>query len=126
MLGTLDEWLPAEGKPNTWRRVVNGKIDGAAGEVTIVNPARWPTFADYWAWRQAEANKPERRLVPKRVIIDRLYEAGLLAAARKALDAAPLYTRERWAARDAVFADDPESIAFLKAIGADPAVILAP
>lgn len=126
MLGTLDEWLPAEGKPNTWHRVVNGEVDAAAGEVHITNPARWPTFADYWAWRQSEEAKPERRLVPKRVIIDRLHAAGLLDAARNALDSAPLYTRERWNARDAIYADDPESIAFLRAVGADPDVILAP
>lgn len=69
--------------------------------------------------------EPERRLVAKRVIIDRLHAAGLLDIARKALDAAPLYTRERWNARDAVFADDPESIAFLRLIGADPDTILA-
>ena len=70
--------------------------------------------------------EPERRLVPKRLIIDRLHAAGLLDIARKALDAADLYTRERWNARDAVFADDPESVAFLRLIGADPDVILAP
>ena len=70
--------------------------------------------------------EPERRLVPKRLIIDRLHAAGLLDIARKALDAADLYTRERWNARDAVFADDPDTIGFLRLIGADPIVILAP
>lgn len=69
--------------------------------------------------------EPERRLVAKRVIIDRLHAAGLLEIARKTLDAAPLYTRERWNSRDAVFADDPETIAFLRLIGADPDTILA-
>lgn len=124
--GSLDQWLPVEGKPNTWRRVVNGETDEEAGEVTILNPARWPTFADYWMWRQGEEAKSERHLVPKRVIIDRLHAAGLLDIARKALDAADLYTRERWNARDAVFADDPETISFLRLIGADPDAILAP
>ena len=72
------------------------------------------------------AVEPERRLVPKRLIIDRLHAAGLLEIARKALDRADLYTRERWNARDAVFADDPDTVGFLRLIGADPDTILAP
>lgn len=67
------------------------------------------------------------RLVPKSLIIKRLHEAGKLAAASAALNA-NLYLRERWYAPDrpAVYADDPEALALLAAIGADPAVILAP
>ena len=67
-----------------------------------------------------------RVLVPKRLIVDRLQAAGLLEAARAALDAADLYTRERWNTRDAVYADDAPAVALLAAIGADPAAILAP
>lgn len=67
-----------------------------------------------------------RVLVPKSMIIDRLQAAGLLAAARAALDAADLYTRERWNTRDAVYADDATAIALLEAIGADPDQILTP
>ena len=81
---------------------------------------------DGWAVPRGPEPEPERRLVPKRIIIDRLHAAGLLDIARKALDAAPLYTRERWNVRDAVFADDPETIGFLRLIGADPETILAP
>lgn len=69
--------------------------------------------------------KPAPRLVLKRVIVDRLYADGKLEIARAALDAQPLYTRERWNSRDSVYATDPDTIALLKAIGADPAVILA-
>lgn len=65
------------------------------------------------------------RLVLKRVIVDRLYAAGKLEAARAALDAQPLYTRERWNSRDSVYATDPDTIALLKAIGADADAILA-
>jgi hypothetical protein len=67
-----------------------------------------------------------RRIVRKSDIVTRLHEAGLLAAASKALNA-DLYTRERWYAADypAIYADDPEALALLKAIGADPEVILA-
>lgn len=71
------------------------------------------------------APKPQPRLVLKRVIVDRLYAAGKLEAARAALDAQSLYTKERWNSRDAVFASDPDTIALLKAIGADVAAILA-
>jgi hypothetical protein len=60
------------------------------------------------------------------VIVDRLQAAGNLPAARAALDAADLYTRERWSAREAIYADDPTAIALLQAIGADPEAILAP
>jgi hypothetical protein len=65
-----------------------------------------------------------RILVPKRLIVDRLHAAGLLDDARAALDAADLYTRERWNTREAIYADDIGAIALLTAIGADPAAIL--
>src|SRR6266849_6437830 len=65
-----------------------------------------------------------RLLIAKSVIIDRLQAAGKLNAARKALDAADLYTRERWNSRSMIYADDPTAVALIKAIGADPAVIL--
>lgn len=68
-----------------------------------------------------------RRTVAKSLIITRLNEAGKLAAARQALNA-DIYRRERWYAPDKpdVFADDPEALALLAAIGADPAIIMAP
>lgn len=66
-----------------------------------------------------------RGLVPKAVIIDRLHGAGLLEAARIALDSADLYTRERWNVRDAIYSDDATAIALLAAIGADPTEVLA-
>jgi hypothetical protein len=66
-----------------------------------------------------------RRLVPRATIIDRLHSAGKLDAARAALDAADLYTRERWNARDAIYADDATAIALLNAIGANASEILA-
>jgi hypothetical protein len=66
-----------------------------------------------------------RILVPKRLIIERLHAAGRLEAARAALDATDLYTRERWNTRDAIYADDESAIALLDAIGADADAILA-
>ncbi len=76
--------------------------------------------------REAAEGLPLRRLVRASVIVDRLQAAGKLQAARAALDAADLYTRERWNARDAIYADDPTAIALLQAIGADPCAILGP
>lgn len=79
----------------------------------------------------AETTKPEpedgKRLVPKSVIVSRLIEAGKIAAAYQALNSKPEYWA-RWVASDrpAINHDDPDALALLKAIGADPAVILAP
>lgn len=70
-------------------------------------------------------NPTPMHLVPKRVIVDRLQAAGLLAKARAALDAQDLYTRERWNSRDSILANDPTTIALLTAIGADVQAILA-
>ncbi len=69
--------------------------------------------------------KPEPRLVRKSLIIDRLQDAGKLEAAYAALQAAPLYDRQRWEVRDSVYYNDPTMLAALNAIGADPAVIMA-
>ena len=55
-----------------------------------------------------------RRLVRRSVIVDRLQAAGKLEAARAVLDTADLYTRERWNAREAIYADDPTAIALLR------------
>jgi hypothetical protein len=89
--------------------------------------------AEYDAWLAA-GNKPAayvpppslRRLVPKFIIVDRLITAGKLAAARAALDAAPLEIRERWNAYTAIYADDETALNLLAAIGADPVTTLAP
>lgn len=87
-------------------------------------------WIEYQAWRE-RGGTPDpapvsRRAVAKSLIVERLNAAGKLAAARAALDA-DLYARERWYAPDkpAIYADDPEALALLQAIGADPDVILA-
>lgn len=71
-------------------------------------------------------DKKPPRLVPKRIIVDRLQSAGLLEAARAAIDAADLHTRERWNTRTDIFANDPTALQMCEVIGADPAVIFAP
>jgi hypothetical protein len=73
-----------------------------------------------------EQNVPPYHRVPTRLIVDRLNEVGKLAVARAALDAADLYTRERWNNRQEIYADDLDARGLLHAIAADPDVILAP
>lgn len=109
------DWQAPEGAKMipSGRASIGDRYDDARGG--------FPADLDY----EEPGVEPERRLVPKRIIIDRLHAAGLLDIARKALDAADLYTRERWNARDAVFADDPDTVGFLRLIGADPDTILA-
>lgn len=68
-----------------------------------------------------------RRRVDRLTIIKRLDVLGLLDEAEAAILAAPALTRWRWnTATEGVYSDDPETIAFLEAIGANPDAILAP
>lgn len=68
-----------------------------------------------------------RRKVPKSVITARLIAAGKMEAAKQALDA-DAAAFGRWIASDrpAIHADDPDAVALLEAIGADPDEIMAP
>lgn len=97
-------------------KMVNGKEVVCSAEEEAEIRAEWA----------ANAAKAQRVLIPSSVIVDRLQQDGLLEKARAALDAAPLYARERWNTRTAIYADDPDTIALLKSIGADPQKILAP
>ena len=63
---------------------------------------------------------------PARTIVDRLIAAGLDGAAEAALTAAGTSVRRRWESRWWVWSDDANATAILTAIGANPAVILAP
>jgi len=69
---------------------------------------------------------PPKRTVLKSVIVARLIAAGLVAAARAALEA-DAAAWGRWVASDrpAVNCDDPDALALLAAIGADPDAIMA-
>lgn len=67
-----------------------------------------------------------RRKVDRLLIVKRLDVAGKLAAAEAAMLETDPLTRQRWnMATGGVYADDPDTIDFLKTIGADPSVILA-
>ena len=93
-----------------------------------------PMPASLWA-AMPKAPAAARYLVPRLLILDRLTTAGKLRAALNALKLdAPVLTmtdadlrlRERWLAATAIYSDDPEAIALIRGVGADPAVILAP
>lgn len=115
------------------RHVLEPGDDLAGEDEGIVSLARATWTAEIVASYRADKARFQRsipavrRMVPKSVIIDRLHSAGKLAAASEALNA-DVYARERWYAPDkpAVSADDRETIALFKAIGADPNAILAP
>lgn len=69
---------------------------------------------------------PPTRTVLKSVIISRLIDAGKIEAARAALDQDAAAYARWWAPdRPAINYDDPDALALLQAIGADPQVILA-
>jgi hypothetical protein len=69
---------------------------------------------------------PQRYLVDKALIVDRLIAGAKADAAFAAFDQLPRATREKWNTRNAIYSDDPDALALLKAIGADPSMILAP
>lgn len=112
------------------------KLSGGAFSINSFSfPANWldlatPDDLTHWGITVEVLPDPEpvqvRRMVQKSTIIRRLYEAGLLPAARQALDS-DLYARERWYSPDkpALYFDEPEALGFLQSIGADPAVIMA-
>lgn len=72
------------------------------------------------------APPPERRLVDKGVITERIIAAGKLREALAALATLSLEDQQRWANKAAVYADDERARGLLAHIGLDPDVILAP
>lgn len=72
-------------------------------------------------------NPRARRKVLKSVVVARLISAGKIGAAKAALESSPA-AFARWFASDrpAVYFDDPDALALLSAIGADPDQIMAP
>ncbi|HWK44931.1 MAG TPA: hypothetical protein VNT30_09430 [Stellaceae bacterium] len=95
-----------------------------------------PNNADYVAYEAwlaaghtpeapAAAVVPQPTYISRLVIVDRLHAAGLLPAALTAL-AADSVSQARWQAATEILTTDATALALLMAIGADPAVILAP
>ncbi|MFI5409152.1 hypothetical protein [Kaistia sp. UC242_56] len=78
-------------------------------------------------WILEDEPPAPRRQVLKAVVEQRLIEAGLMDAAFAALSSSGVLFA-RWYSRisDSVFFDDPDALALLDVIGADPEVIMAP
>jgi hypothetical protein len=83
-----------------------------------------PSDAEILAEVARLASLPPRYKVRKSTIISRLTDAQL----SQAISMLTVRQQERWRAPDqpAVNADDAETIAIVKAVGADPAVVMAP
>ena len=105
-------------------RVVNG----------CMVPLTDAEIAERAAEEAAYVRPPPRWEVPQLVVVRRLTAAGRLRAALTGLRLdepaadltdAELVLRESWRAAATLYSDDADVIAFLSAIGADPAVILA-
>ena len=114
------------GSDNIVQRVSNTVSDAAY-------PLRWVDCSDDVMANQYRYDgnsfvrirtTPNRR-VSKSDIVVRLQAVGLLEVAKAAIDS-NLYTRERWYApgQSWVYSNDPEAIALLEQIGADPYEIL--
>lgn len=72
-------------------------------------------------------SEPTRPSVPKSIVQARIITAGKMGDAKAMLDADPV-AFARWFAPDwpAVYCDDANAVAFVTALGLDPAEILAP
>jgi hypothetical protein len=110
------------------KRMVIGQVDEKGKVIepyeVDLTPEEEATVRAEW---EQNAPAPSRRRVPKQLIIARLNDAGKLDAANAALEA-DVYAKARWytPGQDTVFADDPDTVTMLAAIGADPDTILAP
>ncbi|TGQ19339.1 hypothetical protein [Mesorhizobium sp. M00.F.Ca.ET.217.01.1.1] len=121
-------WIVARDETRFWSSAAAAYVtelpEGAGVSRIASEEELWDVLVAKFPQGLPEARRPPR-LVPKRVIVDRLQSAGLLEAARAAIDAADLYTQERWNTRTDIFANDPTALALLEMIGGDPAIIFA-
>lgn len=118
----------------TYKLLASGGVQRLADGACIPEDERNADWRAYQDWLAAgntpdPADQPaaERRKVLKSTVVARLIATGKINAAFAALNANKA-AFARWFSPDhpAVYADDPEALALLAAIGADPAVILAP
>ncbi|MER8806016.1 hypothetical protein [Mesorhizobium australicum] len=119
-------WIVAGDESQFWSSAAAAYVDALPDRAAVTcissESELWDVLREHFPDGLPIEERPPR-LVPKRVIIDRLQASGLLDAAKAAIDAADLYTQERWNSRTDIFATDPTALAMLLAIGGDPAVI---
>ena len=129
-------WIVAGNENQTWSSAAGGVV--AAADVTYLawcGMDGWPTRISSEAELDAVlaaaglgdlAPHPPKRTVLKSVIIARLIAVGKIDAAKAALDAdAALYARWWAPDRSAINCDDPDALALLASIGADPEAVVA-
>lgn len=105
-----------------------GGFDGAeppAGAVEV--PTAPQDASQTWASGAWSAAPAIRQMVAKSTVMARVTAAGKMAAAQAALWAQPDQFA-KWFAPDQpdVYCDDAATVAFITALGLDPAAILAP
>ncbi|RWD69590.1 hypothetical protein [Mesorhizobium sp.] len=106
-------------------RAVDPSYAAQAGEVLFLDYATEAQLAAKFPAYAPPA--PSRPTVPKSTVMARVTAAGKMAAAQSALWAEPDQFA-KWFAPDqpSVNCDDQATVAFISALGLDPAVILAP
>lgn len=112
-------------------RAPGDDVSDLPADVCEVVESHWtPELIAAWlAIRAAESTEVPavvRRMVPKSLVQSRLIAAGLMDDAHAALMASPVLFA-RWFAPDQpnVYADDPDAVAFLVALGADVEAVMA-
>lgn len=118
-------WIVGDDETRAYSSAAGGYVDVSEADPQRITRIR--TEAELVAVLR-EANVPPYHRVSKSTIIARLTDQQLAAAAQAFGMPGNLRLRERWYATDqpAINANDPESVALVQAIGADPAIVLAP
>jgi hypothetical protein len=120
-------WIRDDGGYHRGLYAPGSDVAGLPDEIKAACEAAW-TAELLAGWEASITPTVEsKRTVLKSVIISRLIEAEKITEARAALDSdAALYARWWAPDRPAINCDDPDALALLDAIGADPDVIMAP
>ena len=118
-------WIVGDDEARAYSSAAGGYVDVAGADPQRITHIR--TEAELVAVLR-EANVPPYHRVAKSTIIARLTDQQLSASAEAFGRPENLRLSERWYAPDqpAINANDPESVALVQAIGADPAIVLAP
>ena len=132
----MADFDPAKTHLEHWDGTIFQVLKAADPETGLIDWDPDATKAAYDAYDALQPPPPPppplpvvRTLIRKSTLIRRCHEAGKLTAVMAILDhPSNAYAKARWWAPDwpEVFADDPEMVAMLEAVGADVAVITAP